>query len=95
MKIYYPKIQIKEIHIYPFQFLSDWMDNIELFFASWTMTRKFKKCNWDWNTVWDMTRYSGSLEEAVESLKLELTDDSRLYPKARKLVYSGYDRDWK
>ncbi len=93
MKLY--KIKFEPIHVYPFQFLSDWWFKIKLILDKLKLKRKFKKLNWSEEEMWELTQYCCSLKDAVRTLRDELTKNFRLFPLAEKLIYDGYERDWK
>ena len=93
--VYYPKFKKKEFYFYPLYPVQNIIGKIVIQWKILSLRRKLKKLNWNLDRVWDMTRFCGCLDVAVEKLKFEITNDYRLYPAARKLILDGYDRDWK
>ncbi len=89
------KIEIEPLYVYPFTFLFDWIEDAKDLHDYWKVRRKFKKLNWNDDQVWKLTSYAGSLVEAIDMLTHELTDNRRLFPKIRKLVDAGFERDWR
>lgn len=101
MKIYKLKIkiEIEPMYIYPFGFLVEWYNVIELIVIHIRIKRHFNKLAWTEDKIWKMTMYCGSLNEAIGHLAYKLLsdfgrDEKRFYPVARKLITDGFEREW-
>ena len=92
MKFY--KIKIIPVSFFPFHFLSVWKRDFLLFIEYLKVKHKFKKRNWNDDQVWQLTSFCCCIEDAVQRLCYELTKNTKLHPKLKKLIYDGYERHW-
>ena len=95
MKLYKIQFKMVSFYIFPFEPIQNFYYRLKLIYLGWVLHIKFIRLDWTEEWVWDKTKFCGSLDLAVEDLAYELTKNRALFPKARKLIFSGYERDWK